>query len=71
MGKVSRIGLSLVLASSFAFGDIYNLTVENATTNQSFNFGSSNLIDTIEAFNEVSLSQKLPSYNQNTDNINA
>lgn len=64
MGKVSRIGLSLVLASSFVFGDIYNLTVDQG--GNSFNLGSSNLMDTIEALDESSLySQIGSSYNPN------
>ena len=65
MGKVSRIGLSLVLASSFAFGDIYNLGITQGTN--SFSVGSNNLMDAIEYFDENSLNKQIPAYNPNGD----
>lgn len=71
MKSLSAIASSLILTTTLAYSsDIYNLKITNTTTSDSFTFGGSNFLDTIENFDENVLNSKLTSYS-NTDNLAA
>ena len=69
--KIAVATSALLLSSSVLMADIYNITVTNSTTNETFSKGASSLEEIIDYFSKNQLETNFTSYNENTDNATA